>query len=185
MTEIATVKKRSLLDISNDYGRFFDLLESVELDEMSPEEDQQLTSFLMALDEERDKKLDNIGAFVKDLEARGKARTEIRKQMEKLEKADFNKAKYLKEFVLHFFQANGINDTIQTLRCKFRKQPNGGLMPLVLTESAVVEPHLLPERFQKVTITPDTDAIRAALDAGEELKGIAMFAERGEHLRIG
>ncbi len=41
----------------------------------------------------------------------------------------------------------------------------------------------MPERFQRVLVEPDKEAIRTALEAGEELS-FAYLAERDLHLRI-
>ena len=81
MTNTAT--KRSLLDISNDYQDFFGLMENIDLDEVEATEQEQLNAFIADLNNERDKKLDNIGAYVKDLDARVIGRDQIIKQMEK------------------------------------------------------------------------------------------------------
>jgi hypothetical protein len=41
----------------------------------------------------------------------------------------------------------------------------------------------LPQEFQKVTISANNDAIREALESGEQL-GWARIGERGEHINI-
>ncbi len=41
----------------------------------------------------------------------------------------------------------------------------------------------MPERFQRVSIEADKEAIRTALEAGEDI-GFAYLAERESHLRI-
>lgn len=171
---------KSLLDISNDYQEYFALLESIDLDELSDAERSQLESFEAQLEEDRDRKLDNIGAFIKDLEARAKSRNEIAKQMASLAKADENKARYLKSMILTFFQIHGLK-TINTLRCRITRSQNGGKEPLVIED---IDPTSLPEEFQKVVVTPDTERIREELEAGAVLP-FARIAPRGEHVRIG
>lgn len=54
---------------------------------------------------------------------------------------------------------------------------NGGKLPVVVTD-----PELIPIRFQRVQVTPDTDKIRAALEAGADVPGCAL-GERGESVR--
>jgi hypothetical protein len=56
---------------------------------------------------------------------------------------------------------------------------NGGVLPLIMSAS----PEELPQEFQKVTIEPNNEAIRKALDEGKELE-FAQYGERGESLRI-
>jgi hypothetical protein len=41
----------------------------------------------------------------------------------------------------------------------------------------------LPEKYQKVTVTADNEALRADLEAGVKVEGAALVA-RGSHLRI-
>jgi len=52
---------------------------------------------------------------------------------------------------------------------------------LILDESVPVAK--LPERFQKVSIDPNTMAIREALERGESLE-FAMLGERATSMRI-
>lgn len=59
-------------------------------------------------------------------------------------------------------------------------QKNGGKLPIVLT----VDPKDLPFDFQKVKIEPNNEAIRDALEHGQEVPG-AELGERGEHIKIG
>jgi hypothetical protein len=42
---------------------------------------------------------------------------------------------------------------------------------------------LLPDKFKKITIEPDNDKIREALEKGEEVPG-CVLEERGQHLSI-
>ena len=57
---------------------------------------------------------------------------------------------------------------------------NGGKLPIVLT----VDPKDLPFDFQRVKIEANSDAIRDALEHGQEVPG-AELGERGEHIKIG
>ena len=58
-------------------------------------------------------------------------------------------------------------------------QKNGGKVALEVT----CEADKLPPVYQRITIEPDNDAIRADLDAGKPL-AFAKLAGRGTHLRI-
>lgn len=173
--------KRSLYDISTDYSEFEDLLDRIDLDAISDEDQAQLDAFMADLEHERDVKLDGYGRFIKEREYIGKARTEEAKRIAKLGQIEMNKATYLKNRLLMFFESHGINETIQTLHFKFRKQANGGVAPLVMNED--VQPESLPERFVKTVLVIDREEIRAALEAGEQL-AFAKLGEKGEHLRI-
>lgn len=59
-------------------------------------------------------------------------------------------------------------------------QANGGKVPLLIdpTDAATVE-----QRFQRVKVELDTEAVRKACEAGEAV-GFARLGERGSHLRI-
>ena len=62
---------------------------------------------------------------------------------------------------------------------KAKIQKNGGMLPLILSEA----PERLPEAFRRVSYEADNEAIRKALDEGQELD-FASYGERGESLRI-
>ena len=103
------------------------------------------------------------------------------KRLTDLAKSAGTRAKSLKDRLLVSMQQRGDTE-YETPIGKVKVTPNGGNAPLVLT---VDDPAELPERFQRVTVSADTDAIRAALDEGDaEAQKIAYEAERGEHLRI-
>ena len=79
-----------------------------------------------------------------------------------------------------FFNAHNLK-TVETARYKLSLAKNGGKQPLILDESIPVSQ--LPEQFQKVSIDPDTTAIREALERGEKLE-FAQLGERGTSIRI-
>ena len=112
------------------------------------------------------------------------ARAEIRKaeakRLTELAAADESRARLLKDRLKWFFELHQLK-TVQTNRYKLSVAKNGGKAPLILDESVPVTQ--LPEQFQRVSIDPDTAAIREALERGEKL-GFAQLAERGTSLRI-
>jgi hypothetical protein len=173
----------SLYEISSEYRGFFDLLDSLEGEEVSPEDQALLEAFLGDLNTRRDEKLSNIGAFVKNQEALGKARLEEAKRIKALGDVNMNKARRLKERVLLFFTAHGITGTIDTLRFKFRAQANGGVLPVIVDEDALADPNLLPPEYRRTVVVPDLEAIRRDLEAGVAMP-LARLGERGQHLRI-
>ena len=61
-----------------------------------------------------------------------------------------------------------------------RLQTNGGAVPLRYAEGFDVG--ALPFALQRVTVEPNPDAIRAALERGETLPGVTL-GERGRALR--
>lgn len=69
---------------------------------------------------------------------------------------------------------------LRTKRFNIAVCANGGKAPLRFDNTP---PEQMPERFKRVTVEPDREAIRTALEAGEELS-FAYLAERESHLRI-
>ena len=61
-----------------------------------------------------------------------------------------------------------------------RLQANGGAVPLVYADGFDV--NALPMKFWRVTVEPNADAIRKAIEAGETLPGVSL-GERGRSLR--
>lgn len=145
---------------------------------MSPETENVLSSWFSKLMEDRDRKLDNYGALVREMLMRAKIRKEEMDRLAARVKADENKAKYLKQRLLEFLDAHKIQK-IETRRYKFSCRGNGGLQPLDKPEDAT----LLPEEYQRKIIEADADAIRAALAAGIEVPGCSL-KPRGRHLQI-
>jgi hypothetical protein len=61
-----------------------------------------------------------------------------------------------------------------------RWQPNGGAIPLVY--APIFDVNALGFRLQRVTVEPNPDAIRTALERGEDVPGVSL-GERGRHVR--
>jgi len=72
---------------------------------------------------------------------------------------------------------------IETSHFKLTIARNGGKQGIRLT--VPLEPEELPEKFQKVSIGLDSDALRSALEKNDPIAtAIAQLKPRGEHLRI-
>jgi Siphovirus Gp157 len=167
---------RSLFQISDDIQYM-----NAVLDDLDDSQQQQLISeWLETLAEERDRKLDNYATLIAELEARAEIRKKEAKRLNDLAAADENRAKLLKDRLKLFFETHHLKK-IETDRFRLSMVKHGGKTPLILDESVVASQ--LPERFQKVNIKPDTEAIRQALEAGEELD-FAKLGERGASIRI-
>lgn len=181
----STTKKRTLLDIRNDYSDFFELLEAIDLEEVSDDDQARLNAFLETLDKERDKKLDNIGAYIKDLQARAKARKQIVDEMQSLYKTDTNKVTWLKNLLLNFFTDQKIEKAIDTVRCKFWTQRNSQAT-LTLPEAVKERQFLfideetlavIPEQYRKQVWVVNTAPLR------EDLEANLVVQERVEQIR--
>jgi Siphovirus Gp157 len=170
-------KSRSLFSISEDLERLNELL-----DEIGDDTQQQelLSEWLQQLGTERDRKLDGYAALISEMQARAEARKSEAQRLMELAKADERRAQLLKERLKWFFESQQLK-TIETTRYRLSLAKNGGKAPLILRSD--LSPHQLPERFRTTSIEPNTNAIRAALEAGENLD-FASLGDRGTSLRI-
>lgn len=169
--------KRTLFRISEDLEKLNELL-----DESADDAQQQqlIEEWLGELGEERDQKIDNYAALISELSHRAAARKAEAQRLMELVQADENRVRMLKDRLKWFFEVHNLK-TVETLRYKLSLQRHGGKPPLIL--KAAIVPTELPERFLKVSIEPDTTAIRQALEVGEVLEW-AQLGERGSSIRI-
>ncbi len=170
-------KTRTLFAISGDLEKLSELLEECGDD---AQQQQLIDSWFEQLGSERDCKLDNYCALIGEMLARAQARQAEAKRLVDLASTDENRVKLLKDRLKWFFETHNVK-TIETARYRLSLVRNGGKAPVILKEG--VSPSNLPERFQRVSIDPDTAAIRQALERGEELD-FAVLGERNTSLRI-
>jgi tRNA U34 5-carboxymethylaminomethyl modifying enzyme MnmG/GidA len=126
---------------------------------------------------ERNQKLDNYSALIKELEARAEARKVEAKRLSDRASVDLNKVKSLKANLQRFFEYHEVR-TIETNRYRLSLAKNGGKAPLILDN---VTPSELPDKFTYKEV--DKVAVREALESGEVLD-FARLGERGQSLRI-
>lgn len=174
--------KRTLFNIGEDLTALAELLEDEGGDISNEEVEAAIDQFLEELSGERDKKLDGYCALIAEMEATAKAREEEAKRLNALASVGKGDANRLKSR-LKLFLVNQGQDKVETARYKIAIQKNGGKSPVLLGEHFQAHPEELPEGLRKVVFTPDLDAIRAKLEAGEDL-GFATIGDRGTHLRI-
>lgn len=170
----------TLLEISEDL-----LALEILIDDCTKDDGELDTTVATPLDEwfaqlmdDRDRKLDNYGALVREKLLRVKARKEEVERLSARIRADENQAKYLKQRMLEFFDRHNIKK-LDTKRFKFSARGNGGLEPLDRPEDATT----LPKEYQKIIVEADTDAIRKAIVSGVEVPGCSL-KPRGRHLQI-
>lgn len=134
-----------------------------------------------ALELALDQKVDNVLAVTVDLEARAVTRRKEAARLIERAKIDERAAERLEDVTIKLLDAAG-RKTIETARFKCTVRGNGGKVPVVREPCSKVED--LPTDLVKTTITtaPDTDRIRACLEAGEDIPGFHLGAV-GRHLR--
>ena len=170
-------KTRSLFSISDDIEKLNELLDDCGDD---AQQQELIAQWFEQLGAERDTKLDAYAALITEMLARAEVRKAEAKRLQELAAADENRAKLLKDRLKSFFDTHNIR-TVETARYKLSLAKNGGKAPLILKDG--LSPTELPEQFQKVSIDPNTAAIREALERGEKLEW-AQLGERGTSMRI-
>lgn len=170
----------TLFEIGADTQALNDLLVELEGDISDPAVAEAIDGWLNETSTALDKKLDGYGALIREREAKAAARKAEAQRLLDLAKTDENTVKRLKERLQFFFDANGITKQ-ETARFKFSVVANGGKLPLIINEG--LAPEDVAEGWQKQVISFDNEAIREALEAGNELS-FARLGERGSSLRI-
>lgn len=176
----AEPKRRSLFEIGEDLSGFDDLLFETGGDVSDPDVEKILDGWFEELQTNLKEKVDNYAAFIKEKEALAEVRRQAARDITELARVDENTASRLKDRLKEFLILKDIKK-VETRRYVTGWRNNGGRLPINIDEN--VDPKELPERFQKVTYEVDTNAVREALDAGEDLE-FANYGERGTHLSI-
>ena len=165
--------KRTLFEISEDIQALDDLL--FEMGGDVTDADAVIDKWFTDNADALNAKLDGYAALIAQRRAFAITRRAAADALEALAKADENTAQRLKDRLKFFFESRGI-DKMETSEHRFALAKNGGKLPLLVTGE-------VPTQFQKTTVSPDSDAIRAALDSGEKLD-FAELGTAGSHLRI-
>jgi hypothetical protein len=171
---------RSLFAISDDLLALDNILDDLGGDVSDEQVESIIAEWFENLGEERDRKLDNYAAFIRELEARAEARKVEAHRLAALVTIDTNRILALKRRLKWFFEYHNL-PPIQTARFRLSLAGNGGKLPLLLDPDLTADS--LPEEFRKVSVTPDPDKIRAALESGAQLD-FARLGERGKSIRI-
>lgn len=146
---------------------------------LSPgEEEAIIDAWFAELREERNAKLDDYAALIRDTSARAAARKSEEDRMARLRAGDEGLVRKLKDRLLYFLERTG-ETRIDTTHFRIRRQNNGGKLALdwKVGEDRYRE---LPEpmREERVTYVPRQEEIRAALDAALDAR-----ADRMEKIR--
>ena len=162
-------KKATMFDLR---GQFLELLDM----SMDPEADQEILQDTMdALAGEIEVKADDYAAVMRSLDNRIKMYKAEAKRLK--DAADYMQANYdrMKQTIKETMEIMEV-DELDGAYNHFKIVKNGGIQPLKITGD-------VPESYTKITIAPDNEKIRKALEAGEKLD-FAYLEERGTHLSI-
>lgn len=186
---LAPSVKRSIFDIDAELDGI-----AMAFDQLAEtgEEDAYLAAiekYFGNLLDDRDRKIDAYCALMDQYTGMASVRKQEADRLAKLAKTDENNAKRLKERLKYFLDHKEITK-IETRLHKLTIAGNGGVQALTLHPDVTENPEaILPKEFQKVTVTPNTDAIRAELAKPEAdqlplIKQLAKLEPRGTSLRI-
>ena len=173
---------RSLYRISEDLLVLGDLLTELDGEIGGDATGQAIEQWFDEIGEERDRKIDNYCALIREMEERAAARKAEAERIQRLAECDLNAAKRLKASLKGFLDLHQIKK-LETDRFKLSVAQNGGKAPLDLPAAWSANPAAAPERYHRHVIEIDREAIRADLESGEPVDGCAL-RERGDHLRI-
>lgn len=167
-----TIKAPSLFDLSDQYKALLEFGQSVD-----PEDQQAFLDTLEGLTGEIAQKVDAWVAVMIRLKATRDLARDQRDKLDAFIKSIERNLDRMDDGIEHAMDTMGVTEFKSDLH-SFKKVRNGGKAPLIIDD-----PGAIPANFQKVVIAPDTDKIREALEAGEELP-FAHLGERGVHLRV-
>lgn len=176
-----STRKSTLIELSTELEQIDSLLDSIDGD--IPVELQTAVDELLAqrdaTHEQLLEKLDNYAALIQHRAYWAATRKAEAERLAKLAESDMRTVDFLKSRLKTHLQATE-QQRLRTRRFNIALCANGGKAPLRFDNTP---PEQMPERFKRVIVEPDKEAIRTALETGEALS-FAYLAERESHLRI-
>lgn len=174
--------RMTLYRISEEIDRLDEMMERTQGDDamMTDEDRDAVTAFIDGLKTEANIKADGYAKAIREMESRSKARRTEASVLSEMATADQRRADGLKRFLLQCMERIGERQLVgQTFTLAVQR--DGGAAPVEVFGDA----EAMPERFVRVTKTPDRDAIRRALEQGDaDAANFATLGERGVSLRI-
>ncbi len=176
-----STRKSTLIELSADLEQLDSLLDTIDAD--IPVNLQTAVDELLAQREATHEalleKLDNYCGLIQSRLMWAAARKAEADRLAKLAESDIKAVEFLKSRLKTHLEATE-QQRLRTKRFNIALCANGGKAPLRFDNTP---PEQMPERFKRVIVEPDKEAIRTALEAGEELI-FAYLGERESHLRI-
>jgi hypothetical protein len=145
----------------------------------SPEAAEALNQHLEGLDSALEAKAEQYACLIRELEMRSEARAKEASRIRALATVDSNLATRLKERLKEVMERTG-KTRIETGLFRLSVAANGGKQPMTIEPEAVAG---LPKDLTILTVEPDKERIRAALESGLILPGCTLLP-RGTSLRI-
>lgn len=173
---------KSLWEISADMAALDELLFELDGELTDEQMETAIDAWFQENADNLAEKLDGYCAVIAEREALADLRVKEGRRLIALANVDLHKTNALRLRLKAFFESRGTMK-FETLRHKFTIAKNGGPVPLTINPAWSLDPAAAPERFHKIKIELDKDAIRAALQSSESIDG-CEFTERGKHLLI-
>lgn len=157
-------------------------LENAIVNADTTDEQQRLLENYLNTEQELHQKLDNYCRLIKEITARSLARAQEAQRIAGLAEQDAQLVEKLETSLLDYMQRHDLN-RVQTTLFHIAKVKAGGVLPVVVDSNVRLE--LVPPQFvrEKLTRAIDKEAVREALEHGEEL-GFARLGQRPERLKI-
>lgn len=159
----------NLYQLTNNYETLLNMLYDEDIDE------QAIIDTLEGIEGEIEDKADGYAKIIKELESKQNARKEEAKRLTESAKVFENRIKTLKSNLFNAMKATG-KEKFSTDLFTFNIAKNGGKQSLTIDGE-------VPTEYTKTIVENDTDKIRQALEAGQQLP-FAHLEPRGESLRI-
>jgi len=181
---MAATKKRTLWNIQDDLLALEELMEETGGDISDPRAEAAFDQFAAELQSDFNRKADGYAGYIAELTARSEARKEESDRLLQRSKIDGNLAKSLKDRLKIAMESLG-KQKHETTRYKLSVCKAGGKPSIRIADDFAIQPEKLPEQFRLTvtTVKPDSEKIRAALEAGEHLE-FASILEKSTYLRI-
>ncbi len=149
--------------------------------ELTPEVAQHLDQWFASIADAEAVKLDNYVNFIRQLEAEAAAAKLEAERYAQMAEIRESAVKRLKEAMVRHLDETGRTEAKTASNRKICIQKNGGKAPLRIEDG--MDLAKLPPVYIKIVRSVNTDAVRQALNAGEQLEW-AKLGDVGRHLRI-
>jgi hypothetical protein len=185
---------QTLFDLTGEFARLNDLLADFDGDVTDADKEAAIDRILAEADENHEllkQKIDGYISVIAENEASAEIRMTESKRLQTLANQNSANAAKLKERLLFAMKNVLRRDQLDTRFHTLKVTKAGGKRALTVNEQVSSQDYLnaIQDRFIKIIPpqpaikTLDTDAVRAALEAGEDLS-FAQLSERREILKI-
>ncbi len=171
----------TLIEIGEEWSRFTAALDDLPGGEIPPDLQAELDAWFAAITEADGEKLEAYCRVIRNLESNAAVAKAEAEQYAAFAKSQEGRVASLKSMMKLHLEATGRKKVFTSTGRSITVCANGGKLPLIVDPGT--DPKELPEQFQKVTIAANNDAIRAAIEGGQDVP-FAKLGERESHLKI-